>query len=99
MFHLIGHLDVSERKIYWVLNQPRSNQRYLRRIRDDEELLVKRMIQLATKYVRYGYLRITALLQKEGFQINHKRVERLWHREVLKVLQKQPRYDIGMNLT
>ena len=87
----MGHFDVSERKICRVLNQPRSTQRYLPRIRDDEELLIKRMIELATKYGRYGYRRITALLQREGFQINHKRVERLWRREGLKVPQKQPK--------
>ena len=87
----MGHFDVSERKICRVLNQPRSTQRYLPRIRGDEELLIKRMIELATKYGRYGYRRITALLQREGFQINHKRVERLWRREGLKVPQKQPK--------
>ena len=87
----MGHFDVSERKICRVLNQPRSTQRYLPRISGDEELLIKRMIELATKYGRYGYRRITALLQREGFQINHKRVERLWRREGLKVPQKQPK--------
>ena len=87
----MGHFDVSERKICRVLDQPRSTQRYLRRIRGDEELLIKRMIELATKYGRYGYRRITALLQREGFQINHKRVERLWRREGLKVPQRQPK--------
>jgi putative transposase len=49
------------------------------------------MIELATKYGRYGYRRITALLQREGFQINYQRVERLWRREGLKVPQKQPK--------
>ena len=55
-----------------MLSQPRSTQRYLLRIRDGEELLAKRMIELATKYGRYGYRRITALLQREGFKANHK---------------------------
>ena len=74
-----------------MLNQPRSTQRYLPRIRDGESLLIKRMIELATKYGRYGYRRITALLQREGFQVNHKRIERLWRKEGLKVPQKQPK--------
>ena len=64
--------DVSERRNYRVLNQPRYTQRYLPRAREGEELLIKRMIELATKYGRYGYRRITALLQREGFQVNHK---------------------------
>ena len=36
------------------------------------------MVELATKYGRYGYPRITALLQREGWEVYHKRVERLW---------------------
>lgn len=43
------------------------------------------MTRLALKYGRYGYKRITALLRTEGWCINHKRVERLWRQEALKV--------------
>jgi len=46
---------------------------------------------LATRYGRYGYRRITALLNERGWQVNHKRVERLWRQEGLKVPQKQPK--------
>ena len=74
-----------------MLSQPRSTQRYLPRMRDGEALLTERMIELATKYGRYGYRRITALLQIEGFQVNHKRVERIGRREGLKVPPKQPK--------
>ena len=88
---MMEQFDVSARRICRVLNQPRSTQRYLSKIRDDEELLIKRMVELATKYGRYGYRRITALLQREGFQVNHKRVERIWRKEGLKVPQKQPK--------
>ena len=61
------------------------------KIPSDERNLIKRIIELATQYGRYGYRRITALLQREGWQVNHKRVERLWRREGLKVPQKQPK--------
>jgi putative transposase len=61
-----------------VLKQPRSTQRYLPKARDGEALLVERMIELATKYGRYGYRRVTTLLQREGFEVNHKPVKRLW---------------------
>jgi putative transposase len=57
----------------------------------DEPPLVKRIIQLASDYGRYGYRRVTALLRGEGWLVNHKRVERLWRREGLKVPQKQPK--------
>jgi transposase InsO family protein len=46
---------------------------------------------LATKYGRYGYRRITALLNERGWQVNHKRVERIWRKEGLKVPKKQPK--------
>jgi len=53
--------------------------------------LTQAVILLATKYGRYGYRRITALLKQGGWRVNHKRVERIWRREGLKVPQKQPK--------
>jgi len=58
---------------------------------DDEERLVERIVALAGQYGRYGYRRITAMLLNEGWNINHKRVERIWRQEGLKVPQKQPK--------
>ena len=58
---------------------------------DEEARLVERVIALATRYGRYGYRRITAMLRQEGWQVNHKRVERIWRREGLKVPKKQPK--------
>ena len=49
------------------------------------------MIQLASSYGRYGYRKVTALLREEGWWVNHKRIERLWRQEGLKVPQKQPK--------
>lgn len=49
------------------------------------------MVQLASGYGRYGYRRVTALLRAEGWRVNHKRIERLWRQEGLKVPQKQPK--------
>ena len=53
--------------------------------------MISRVIELATQYGRYGYRRITAMLKQEGWKVNHKRVERIWRNEGLKVPQKQPR--------
>lgn len=47
------------------------------------------ILRLALKYGRYGYRRITALLNAEGWHVNHKRVERIWREEGLKVPSKQ----------
>ncbi len=67
----------------------RSVQRYRIRKPDDEEALRSDIIRLAGKYGRYGYRRITALLKTEGWKVNHKRVERIWCEEGLRVPKKQ----------
>jgi putative transposase len=66
-------------------------ERRVLRLRDDEEALRARIVTLATRYGRYGYRRITALLRRDGWRVNHKRVERMWRQEGLKVPQKQPK--------
>jgi putative transposase len=88
---VIGVLDVSERKACRVLGQHRSTQRYAKQVADDEIALTERVIKLASQYGRYGYRRVTALLRNEGWIVNHKRVERIWRQEGLKVPQKQPK--------
>jgi transposase InsO family protein len=74
-----------------VIGQPRSTQNYEYQIKDDEPVLVKEIIHLAQEYGRYGYRMITGMLNNNGWQVNHKRVERIWRREGLKVPQKQPK--------
>jgi len=56
-----------------------------------DEGLIERMVELACDYGRYGYRRILVLLRWEGWELNHKRLERLWRLEGLKVPQKQPK--------
>jgi putative transposase len=82
---------VSERFACKVLGQHRSTQRKKPRGRPDEEALTADIIRLASRYGRYGYRRVTAMLRSEGWTVNAKRVERIWRREGLKVPQKQPK--------
>ena len=84
-------LKVSERRACKVLDQSRSTQRHVPRVSDDEEALTKRIVELAEQFGRYGYRMITGLLRNEGWRVNHKRVERIWRREGLKVPKKQPK--------
>jgi putative transposase len=83
--------SVSERFACKVLGQHRSTQRKKPQSRPDEEALTADIIRLASRYGRYGYRRITAMLRSEGWTVNAKRVERIWRREGLKVPQKQPK--------
>jgi transposase InsO family protein len=74
-----------------VLLQHRSTQRKPPVGREDEAALTADIVELARTYGRYGYRRITALLRHAGWAVNAKRVQRIWRREGLKVLQKQPK--------
>jgi transposase InsO family protein len=89
--HVVAELDISERFACKVLGQHRSTQRRVPRAADDEAALAECIVGLARQYGRYGYRRITALLRAEGWQCNHKRVERIWRREGQKVPSRQPR--------
>lgn len=82
---------MSQRRACKVLGQPRSTQRHIRKIPEDEERLVERTVSLGSQFGRYSYRRITAMLRREGWKVNHKRVERIWRQEGLKVPQKQPK--------
>ena len=82
---------VSERRVCRVLGQPRSTQRYEAVGAEYELALTDDIMALATRFGRYGYRRITALLKRGGWKVNHKRVERIWRREGLKVPSKQPK--------
>ncbi len=88
MRHVQQHLGLSERRACRALGQPRSSQRYAARAAPRNEALVERMHMLAQKHPRYGYRRIHALLRREGWRINRKRVQRLWRAEGLKVVQR-----------
>lgn len=84
-------LGVSERKACAALGQHRSTQRKAPRGSDDEAALTADIIELAKRYGRYGYRRITALLRDAGRAVNRKRVERIWRCQGLKVPARQPR--------
>jgi putative transposase len=79
---------VSERRACGVLEQPRSTQRYQGRPRSDEAALCRRLRELVRKRPRFGYRRLTALLRREGWVVNRKRVHRLCRKEGLKVRHK-----------
>ena len=99
-------LGVSERRACKAVGQDRSTQRRLPKVRSDEPVLVARMTELALQYGRYGYRTIWGMLRWEGWLpvfapyclasenrhgLNHKRIERLWRREGLKVPSRQPK--------
>jgi len=86
-----ARLGVSERRAGRVLGPARSTQRHEATVPEDESFLVRDRIWFATRYGRYGYRRVTGLLQAAGWGVNRKRVERRWRREGLQVPRRQPK--------
>lgn len=87
--HARQEYEVSERRACRVVRQWQGTQRYQPLRRTDEDELTQAILALAAKYGRYGYRRITVLLRDAGWTVGKDRVQRIWRREGLKVLQKQ----------
>ena len=82
---------LSERTACRIVGQPRGTQRYVPTARPDEDELTRNIVYLASEYGRYGYRRVTALLNDGGIEVGKDRVQRIWRREGLKVPKKQPK--------
>jgi putative transposase len=83
--HLRKNFEVSERRACRVVGQPRSSQRYVSTKAGKDAALSERMIALSRENPRYGYRRVWALLNREGWSVNKKRAQRLWREADLKV--------------
>ena len=83
-------LGFSQRRTCAALGVPRSTVRYVSLVAAFTKRLLKRMLELVRAKPRFGYRRIWALLRREGWRVNKKRVHRLWKQEGLRV-PKKPR--------
>ena len=92
MDHVSEKLGVSERRACAVIKQPRSTQRREHVRRNDEDALTEAIIRLASEYGRYGYRRITALLQAEGWEVNGAEFTAIAVREWLGKMEVKPTY-------
>jgi putative transposase len=98
---LLDRFSVSERRACRALGQSRSTQRReAPKPGPAEEHLRSRLRQLARDHPRYGYRRMTAILVREGYCVNHKRIQRLCRDEGLRVLRKaKKRSRVGSTVT
>ena len=85
--------EVSQRHACQVLEFSRSSYRY-RSIIDEQAALRIRLRDLAYSRVSYGYRRLHILLQREGWQVNHKRIYLLYKQEGLVMRPKKPRRHV-----
>jgi len=68
---------------------------YYKPCRDEQAALRKRIREIAETRIRYGYRRIHVLLQREGWQVNAKRVYRLYKEEGLQLRSKTPKRKVS----
>ena len=89
-------LGLSERRACRAVGQHRSTQRHHPRSRDADEPIRRRLRGISKADPRFGYRRAWAVLQREGFTVNRKRVQRLWRDEGLRVPpQRLKRHRVG----
>ncbi len=96
---MVNNFPVCQRRACALLEQPRSTQRLSPTVPSDyEQTLRARLRELAAARPRYGYRRLHALLVREGFGVNHKRVQRLCRDEGLRVrVKKRKRARLGQS--
>ena len=87
---LVQKFEVSERRACRVVGQSRATQRYRSCLPEPPGLRV-RLREHAAVRRRWGYKKLTILLRRDGFRVNHKRVYRIYRDEKLLVHQRRRR--------
>lgn len=83
--------DVPERRACKVLGVSRSSFRYVARPEDPlNQLIREEMGKLAERYRRFGSRRILWKLERQGLDVNHKRLERLYGEAGLQLPRRKP---------
>ena len=80
---------LSERRACRLVGMARTSCRYEPRRQGQQEKLKARLRTLAGERRRFGYRRLTVLLRREGWTVNHKRVYRLYGQERLQVRRRK----------
>lgn len=92
---LQDRFGASERRACALVGQHRSSQRHRRTLVPDEEHLRRRLHELAERDSRLGYKKQHAILCREGWKVNRKRVRRVWRQENLQVPARKKRRRRG----
>jgi putative transposase len=86
---LEDRLGLSERRACQIAGQHRSTQRREPVVSEDDAALRARLRELSRERPRWGYRRAHADLLAEGWEINRKRVQRVWREEGLRVPRRR----------
>lgn len=87
--YLVSKHRMSERHACVMVDVPRSTARYQPQGRSNDAEMVKAVRDFAYRFPQYGYRHISALMQREGYEVNHKRVERIWRVEGLQLPRRK----------
>ena len=91
--YLCEQHSLSERRACGLAKANRTTCRYQSKVECD--VIEKRLKELAGKHLAFGYRRLHALLKREGHEINHKRVYRLYKKNhLVKRRRKRKRYPV-----
>lgn len=84
---------LSERRACGLAHANRTTYRYFPKIQNDG--IEQRLKELAGKRLAFGYRRLHVLLKREGYEVNHKRVYRLYKKnDLAKRKRKRKRYPV-----
>ena len=86
---LVTERGLSQRHACELMSLQRASARYVRRSRHDEEATVALIREYAHEQPMYGYRIIAAMLKHDGYQINRKRVYRIWRQEGLQLPRRK----------
>ena len=87
MAHLCEAHQVSQRRACTALGTDRSSVRY-RSVRPDDTDLRQAMKAVAAERRRFGYRRVHVMLERQGWQVNQKKLRRLYREEKLQVRKR-----------
>ncbi len=82
-------LNLSERRVCRLLDINRTFKRYRSTKREEDNRIIERLSELATRWRRFGYKRLHILLRREGFHINHKKTYRLYKEAGLSIRKRK----------
>ncbi len=88
---LVVEQSYSERSACQLVGISRSSARYHPKQRPEEATFRRKVREMANQHPNYGYRRVTAILRREGSEVNHKRVQRVWKSEGLHLPRRKPR--------
>jgi putative transposase len=93
--HIREKFAFTERRACRLLLVPVSSYRY--KPRQSNDALRERLIRLAREKPRFGYRRLHVLLGREGEQVNHKRVHRIYREAGLALRRKKRKHCVRLS--